>query len=1041
MKNKLLAWLLALCLLLIALSAFAEEAPVEAEAWEAGYAPAQGETGALGLIADENNAEALPEPVSAESPEEAPGTGLSLGVGETAMLTDSIGDAVSWTVSDETVATVSGDGIITALSTGDARIDVTDAEGVASSIFLTVLPAPDAVAFALDALTLGKGESVAAPEVLLTSASGATAGRVTLTSSSKKVLSVSADGTLKALKTGKATLTATAYNGIAATCAVRVVKAPTKLTLTAPRKVLGVGESLDLIAKLPKGTAGRITYTSDQPEVLQVDPDTGAVTAVSAGKAKVQGRTFNSKKASVTLEVRPAPEALSFDSGDILLGVGQEMKLSAALNDGAAGSVAYASTDESVCAVSAAGEAKGIAPGTAEIVATSYNGIEARMTVTVRPAPEAVSLPFPTLTLGVGEKYALSPDVGDSAASFTYSVKSSRIASVTADGVVKGVRVGTTTLTVKTYNGKRCTLKVTVKKAPSQITVSPKEQILGVGQTFHPSLKLSSGASASVTWSSSDEGILLVDSETGETTALAEGDAEVVARSYNGREGRCRITVKPASQAVEAAVGFVELGVGQTFGLDYALVPEGSAAEVRFVSDNPEVAAVSDDGTVTAKSRGTAAVGIQTHLPEVADWVTVTVWDAPEWVSLGMDAVTLNLGETMQLRPTIPEGSMSAFTFASSDPGLASIDADGNVVAMARGAVTLTASAYNGKKAELALTILDPWYPEALTLGDVPDCMRPGDSFQVLYDTVPADAIPLLSWTSTAPKVASVDTQGMITAVSDGMTTIVAVSEKNPALVLRFNILVQSEGRVPALPARVTDISGISANLAKIDTLRRIAVGQIDTLQSQGEITASEASKRRAIVNNAFRDYAFPWMTPSLQKYWKAANSEGGAKDFKPGIVYYGMPYMSGSGANRQYNAVKAIAERRYTDSGSGYYLLNKGNLLKGRYVGNDCSCFVNHAIWGANSSHAADRTSDIAKSGAYYTLSSASELRPGDLLCKSSAHVVMFLYFTNAAHTQIMIIENGGAEPAVNTVHCSVYNLSYYTKKGYLPRRLSSLR
>ena len=52
-----------------------------------------------------------------------------------------------------------------------------------------------------------------------------------------------------------------------------------------------------------------------------------------------------------------------------------------------------------------------------------------------------------------------------------------------------------------------------------------------------------------------------------------------------------------------------------------------------------------------------------------------------------------------------------------------------------------------------------------------------------------------------------------------------------------------------------------------------------------------------------------------------------------------------------------------------------------------------------------------------------------------------MFLYFTNAEHTQIMIIENGGAEPAVNTVHCSVYDLSYYTKKGYLPRRLSSLK
>ena len=64
--------------------------------------------------------------------------------------------------------------------------------------------------------------------------------------------------------------------------------------------------------------------------------------------------------------------------------------------------------------------------------------------------------------------------------------------------------------------------------------------------------------------------------------------------------------------------------------------------------------------------------------------------------------------------------------------------------------------------------------------------------------------------------------------------------------------------------------------------------------------------------------------------------------------------------------------------------------------------------------------------------------MRPGDLLCKSGSHVVMFLYYANTEKTKIMIIENGGSEAGTNTVHCSVMNLSSYSK--YTVRRLSTL-
>ena len=53
-----------------------------------------------------------------------------------------------------------------------------------------------------------------------------------------------------------------------------------------------------------------------------------------------------------------------------------------------------------------------------------------------------------------------------------------------------------------------------------------------------------------------------------------------------------------------------------------------------------------------------------------------------------------------------------------------------------------------------------------------------------------------------------------------------------------------------------------------------------------------------------------------------------------------------------------------------------------------------------------------------------------------SNRHVVMFLYYANDEHTQIVTIEQGGDEHTVNTVSASVYPIEFYSSRGYAPRR-----
>ena len=242
------------------------------------------------------------------------------------------------------------------------------------------------------------------------------------------------------------------------------------------------------------------------------------------------------------------------------------------------------------------------------------------------------------------------------------------------------------------------------------------------------------------------------------------------------------------------------------------------------------------------------------------------------------------------------------------------------------------------------------------------------------------------------------------------------------------------------IPARTTDISGIPENLAKIDALRKSAVRQIGVLKSAGKFTASEASLRTQIVNRAFAMQSFPWMTLKTQEYWSRAYA---AKRYLPGYVYYGLPYIqtapSGSYLNRRYDAAKAVSENRYTATGYGYYMLNQRNLLEGMYCGNDCSSFVSMSQWGTSHPASYYNTVAMAKNTTYYkNVASYTSLRPGDFLVKSGDHTVLFLYFTNAAKTRMMIIEQGGNG---NTIICSEYAVSYFQGKGYKACRRATFK
>ncbi len=231
------------------------------------------------------------------------------------------------------------------------------------------------------------------------------------------------------------------------------------------------------------------------------------------------------------------------------LGVGESKQLGVKFTpaDATYRKISWKSSNGAVASVSATGLVKANATGTAKITASSTNGKTATYTVTVKKAPSSVALNYSKATIGVGEKTLdLNSTVNSGAASNkrSYTTSNSAVATVDANGVVTGKKVGTATITVTTYNGRTAKCVVTVRSAPSSITLNYKSKTLSKGGKVDLNSSVNSGAGAFLRkYSSNNTKVATVDVN-GIVTAKAAGKATITVKTFNGRSATCLITVK-----------------------------------------------------------------------------------------------------------------------------------------------------------------------------------------------------------------------------------------------------------------------------------------------------------------------------------------------------------------------------------------------------------------------------------------------------------------------------------------------------------------
>ena len=581
----------------------------------------------------------LPPPASVILPEREISIPQSLSFRlEPAVNEGSLCRSFSYESSDPSIAGVDADGRVTAHAMGKAEIKVyvTALPEVFAICSVTVSDPPPRILLSAGELTLGVKESFD----LKPRYDGDFSGSFTCASSNEKVAAVDANGVVTAKKTGTAIITVTGENGLSTACTVTVKKAHSSIKLTKSKLEMGAGERLQLEWTLSKNTAGSISFESSNPEIAELSPE-GVVTAKAPGTATIQAVTFNGRKSTAKLTVYPAPESISIerDGAPLRLGVGESGILGVKLSAGSCGAYRFESSNSDIVEINSNGKFRAKMLGECTLTVTAYNGLSESRAVQVCMPPVKVEFDeFNANTIGVGQQYRLSvfcPAEGNVPCGPGLSFKSSnaRVASVDANGVVTGLKTGTVTITATSFNGKKDSWRMSVKKAPTQLKLNAEELYMGYCETFPLEAVLSpSGSWGNVQFSISDESAAWFD-EGLLVANRSRGSVTVTATTYNGLSASCTVHFGPEPSYVKFAQEEIRLCVGMKTPLEFD--SDGSFTGYSIESSDKRVAYVDDDGMIVAKKKGTATITLTTY-NQITASMLVRVEAAPKKLSLNL---------------------------------------------------------------------------------------------------------------------------------------------------------------------------------------------------------------------------------------------------------------------------------------------------------------------------------------------------------------------------------------------------------------------
>ena len=302
--------------------------------------------------------------------------------------------------------------------------------------------------------------------------------------------------------------------------------------------------------------------------------------------------------------------------------------------------------------------------------------------------------------------------------------------------------------------------------APAQLAADVR---MGLGEQFPLDGAALLNGAAPAAYASDHPEIASVDAATGVVTGCALGVA-VITVTCPGASASLTVAVLNAPGELAFPSATLELGKGESRPFAASVPANAGAARITYASSKPKAVEVDAQGRVTARRTGTYTVTATAYNGAQAV-CTLRVLRAPSKLKFPCKEAVLSLGETRALPLTLPKKSAGAVTWSSDQPGIVSVDAAGNLTGVAPGTATVTARAYNNKRATCKITVLGGTAPTALTLNATSLSLGKKEKFQ-LAPAVGEGEAAVYAYATSARRIATVSSAGLITAKKAGTATI-----------------------------------------------------------------------------------------------------------------------------------------------------------------------------------------------------------------------------------------------------------------------------
>lgn len=502
--------------------------------------------------------------------------------------------------------------------------------------------------------------------------------------------------------------------------------------------------------------------------------------------------------------------------------IGSQIQLSNSVESGL-----WMSSDPTIIAINSKGQCFGVKEGTASIsYSILQNGCKSSVSKLIS-VTESVSLGqiqgVNSICLGNSSKLSMSSVKG------IWSSLKPDIASVDSFGLVKSLKSGIAVIRFESGDI-GCTSQVqkeiTIESAPSIISNESYDVCVG------SALKIPYSAKSGV-WVSTDSLVVSVD-QNGLALAISSGNADVFFNLYS--DNQCPSSIIKSSFTVKPLFDINPIEGDSSVCLGNKIILSNSTLNGTWSSSNSGIASISNTGQVTALESGTVTIGytvirngctkVETKLIKVLGLEIVSAIEG--------DSVVCK-GGTIKLSSSTQNGK-----WASASPSNITIDSIGNVKGIKAGKsiISYTVSNASGCLTTVTKELTVPSDPQIVSISSNIVCL--GDSKQMSIATLGG------VWSSSKPSIATVDSDGVVKAISTGSSDILySVNASNGCIASVFKSAVE----VPNVPVPGIITGNLSICSGSTMLLTESTIGgvwstsniTVATIQQNGTVTALSA--------------------------------------------------------------------------------------------------------------------------------------------------------------------------------------------------------